>query len=277
MTTESIFWLVLSAILGGTFVLIGLLMETLAEKKRFKNITSLRRWQSIKRKGEWIVIFGIVIEIGTGVFSATDAWQTRQIAAKNNPLLQPVSQVSATLLLTVDAATYAPQREQSMANTFFNFGSGSITNWEMYQVFSLGASEGRYFLRTHAPANGIMVMGVPPKIAAYTIALRFEQPALPLPGVQPENLENTNDLEGFAEITVTNALNKITLAEAYIDFLPTNTIIIQGKATLSVNGFLMDFYFQSNSINRQMSKYNPDRKGIFLESVSNKFHSDNNR
>jgi len=122
-----------------------------------------------------------------------------------------------------------------------------------------------------------MVMGVPPKIAAYTIALRFEQPALPLPGVQPENLENTNDLEGFAEITVTNALNKITLAEAYIDFLPTNTIIIQGKATLSVNGFLMDFYFQSNSINRQMSKYNPDRKGIFLESVSNKFHSDNNR
>src|ERR1039458_6396291 len=82
-TTGSSFWFVLSACVGGVIVLVGLLMETLAEKKWFGTVNSFRRCESSKRCGEWAVIFGIVIEVVVAGWSAKDEW-------KNKPENQPI-------------------------------------------------------------------------------------------------------------------------------------------------------------------------------------------
>src|ERR1035438_196207 len=93
-TTGSSFWFVLSACVGGVIVLVGLLMETLAEKKWFGTVNSFRRCESSKRCGEWAVIFGIVIEVVVAGWSAKDEW-------KNKPENQPIRAITAQVFLEI--------------------------------------------------------------------------------------------------------------------------------------------------------------------------------
>src|SRR5258707_13796247 len=88
MTTGSIFWVVVSAISGGAFVLAGVLMERFSEKDWHKNLSDFRRCKSRNIYGEWLVIIGIGIEMVVGIFSAVNAW-------KNNPQNASISEISA--------------------------------------------------------------------------------------------------------------------------------------------------------------------------------------
>ena len=106
MTTGSIFWLVVVAASGGVFVFVGLFMERFSEKDWHKNLSDFRRSKSRMVWGEWIVIAGIVVEIGVGIFSAVDAWQTRQMAIKDDPQNQPISEISANLRIKVKATNF---------------------------------------------------------------------------------------------------------------------------------------------------------------------------
>ena len=82
--THSVFCFVILACIGGTIVLVGLLMEFLAEKPRFANISAFRFWERIKRWGELIVIIGIVVEIIVGGMFARDEWENSPWNGKMN-------------------------------------------------------------------------------------------------------------------------------------------------------------------------------------------------
>jgi hypothetical protein len=99
MTTGSVFWFVVFAASGGVFVFVGLLLEQFSEKDWYNSLSDSRRCKSRKFWGEWIVIGGIVVEIGVGVFSAIDAW-------KNEPLNRPVRNMSALVSLKVRGSSF---------------------------------------------------------------------------------------------------------------------------------------------------------------------------
>ena len=56
-------------------MLVGLLMERFSEKDWHNNLSDFRRCKSRKIWGEWFVIFGIVIEIGVGGWTAKEEWR----------------------------------------------------------------------------------------------------------------------------------------------------------------------------------------------------------
>jgi hypothetical protein len=88
MTTSSVFWVVVFAASGGVIVFVGLLMERFSEKDWHQNLSDFRRCKSISVCGEWIVMVGILIEIGVGIFSAIDVWETE-------PSNRPIRDMSA--------------------------------------------------------------------------------------------------------------------------------------------------------------------------------------
>ena len=75
--TASYFGFVLAACFGGGIVLVGLVMETLSEKKWFKNVKTFRQCESIKRYGEWVVIGGILFEVVVAGVFANEEWHIK--------------------------------------------------------------------------------------------------------------------------------------------------------------------------------------------------------
>ena len=103
--SEPIGLLVLATI-GGILVFIGLIFEKLAEwmDERF-----LGEWSAHKKFGEvgWIILMiGIAIEIADAGFAANESWQTRQIAIKNAPANQLISDISATVQFRVNKTDF---------------------------------------------------------------------------------------------------------------------------------------------------------------------------
>ena len=78
--------------------MVGLLMEFLAEKPRFANISAFRFWERIKRWGELIVIIGIVVEIIVGGMFARDELE-------NSPWNGNISDISADVYFEVKGPT----------------------------------------------------------------------------------------------------------------------------------------------------------------------------
>jgi len=94
-SAASVFWPVFFACIGGAFVFVGLLLETLSDKQWFKTLDSFKRWKSLKHCGEWLVIAGIVVEM---VDAGVTAWEIKQ-ADKINPLNQPIGLLAANVSL----------------------------------------------------------------------------------------------------------------------------------------------------------------------------------
>ena len=252
MTTGSIFWLVVVAASGGVFVFVGLLMERFSEKDWHKNLSDFRRSKSRMVWGEWIVIAGIVVEIGVGIFSAVDAWQTRQMAIKDDPLNQPISEISANLHIEVKATNFDIKNPILLEHTWLNL-SGT--------PFSLEAKDApHWFEHLDNFANH--------HVAYYTIVLKFEYNNLPT--TVWNDINNTNDLYDlmFPSITVADAISKITGLETYVEFIPKNTEIVKGSGRIFINGFRKDFQFTSNSVGNQFYQWNPDRTGLFLTTTN---------
>jgi hypothetical protein len=95
--TQSFFWPVFFACIGGAIVVIGLLLETLAEKKWFKNVKSFRRWHSAKCFGEWMVIGGILIEVADAGWTAHEIKKAESnvanLDAKTPRFLKPFDRI----------------------------------------------------------------------------------------------------------------------------------------------------------------------------------------
>lgn len=87
-------------------VFIGLVVEKCAEilNKRF-----LGGWDAHWKLGEagWVILMlGIAIEIADAGFAANEGWQTRQMAIKNDPLNQPVLDVSAIVTIKLAGTNF---------------------------------------------------------------------------------------------------------------------------------------------------------------------------
>jgi hypothetical protein len=130
MTTGSIFGVVLLAISGGAFVLVGLLMERFSEKTQYENLSDFRRCKSRKVCGEWWVIAGIVVEIGVGIFSAVDAWLA-------NPSNQPITYLSALVTLNARGTNFSDFDPSKNENRFFSqleFGKYDLARSNSWDV-----------------------------------------------------------------------------------------------------------------------------------------------
>jgi hypothetical protein len=91
-----LFW----ATIGGIIVFIGLTLEKFADWMNERYLAPpLKPHARLELVGWWCLMLGIFVEITVGGWAANDAWQTRQMAIKNNPLNQPVTSVSASIFL----------------------------------------------------------------------------------------------------------------------------------------------------------------------------------
>lgn len=236
-------WIITFAAAGGIIVFVGLLLEKFSEKKEwYKNINHFRRCEFRKSLGEWLVIGGIFVEIAVAVAFAVNDWE---MEIKNNPLKQPVSQVSAILRFEVSATNYDPRKPISLDSTWMNFGS-----------FNLSAKEARWFEHVDNFATH--------HVKFYGIALRFGQNILP--SSEWNDINNTNNYDFMPpSITVTDAIAQITRMQAYVDFIPKNTEVVKCSARIFINGYKEDFQINTNCISKDLSEWNPDKPGIFLD------------
>jgi hypothetical protein len=98
------------AAIGGVLVLIGLWMEYVStDEKRYENvdIDGFRALKSKEKRGEKLVMWGIILEIMVAViFAGRDDWHVRQmdIANKNaDPRNQPINAISGYAIVEVRA------------------------------------------------------------------------------------------------------------------------------------------------------------------------------
>src|ERR1700722_10824026 len=185
MTNGSLFWTIAIASLGGAIVFVGLLMEQLAEKTWYSHANAFRLWKRVNFIGEWLVIIGVGIEVYIGCKTAVDEW-------KNNPLKQPVSQVSAVFLIEVSANNYnpkAPQKPNYLESASLGLGA-----------FSLSAKEARWFEHIDNFATH--------HVGSYGIAVRFEQNILP--DWEWNDINSTNpDISMPPNVTVMDAMSNL--------------------------------------------------------------------
>lgn len=107
----SLSWLITEAIIslvaasGGIIVFWGLWLEKRAVKDRYSDVTDFRESKQKAEFGWKVLMVGIAIEIIVGfAFAAKDGWEIRQIEtriARNDPLKQPISDVSALAFIEV--------------------------------------------------------------------------------------------------------------------------------------------------------------------------------
>lgn len=107
----SLSWLLVESIMaliaasGGIVVFWGLWLEKKAVKDDYASIIEYRASKQKAERGWRILMLGIAIEIIVGVvLAARDAWEFKQLEAaiaKNDPLKQPITDVTALVLLEV--------------------------------------------------------------------------------------------------------------------------------------------------------------------------------
>jgi hypothetical protein len=279
VSSSSLSWLVAEfiiifvAVIGGVLVFRGLWIENQADdalkKEHPESFVDGVKSLKLKSKRGWkMLMWGIAIEtVVAGVFAARDGWEIRQVridAAKNNPLKAPVSDIFAILHLDIKAGTFDPHAGHSPLEHSTMYFSGTNMGFPLPAIFNMSAKEaGSYdhYSGYNQPRTAIY----------YGIAVKFEPSRIPA-FEWDMDINNTNvaaDVAAeFASITVTDAISKISFLRAYIDFIPTNTVIIKGNAKIFINGFEKDFDVNSNGIDFQMSQWNPERPGMFLNGTA---------
>jgi hypothetical protein len=115
-----LFW----ATIGGIAVFIGLLLEKFAEwmDDRFLGGTH-KPHKTLESIGWSILMLGIFAEIAVAGWSANDAWQTRQMAIKNDPNNFPIASVSAQVLLVEKGTNRVPRDPLGFGQTSLTIGS----------------------------------------------------------------------------------------------------------------------------------------------------------
>ena len=209
MTTVSLFWFVMFAGLGGVVVFVGLLMEKLAGKEKYKNISDFRRSKLVREMGEWMVIGGIVIEVAVAASFAALDWG-------NEPLNRPMETVSAYARILVKGDRYLRQSPKFKENSGCGlaFLIGTNVN-ETNILFSLSAGSSEICLNN--------ILG----------SIHQNQPVSNMPndrglGQPARRFEEVNSL-----------VMSIPQFEKFDPFhSPTNTQILGGSVTVTINSSL---------------------------------------
>jgi hypothetical protein len=197
------------AAFGGLIVIVGLWMEyTSEDEKRYKNIDNFRSLKATGKRGEIIVMAGILVEIAVAIgFAARDDSHMRQIEINNNPMNQPISSVFAQVTI-VERGT-----NETVVDPLV-FGAVNLT---------ISSSELTNFWRTGTPPNLVCT--------AFRTVIRLDP--------------NGADKEWFLDFSQTDmfpTLNGAVRDVAKWDeiklvaaFLQGNTEILGGSLKLTVN------------------------------------------
>lgn len=245
MPNHSMFGEIVIAAIGGAIVVIGLLMEHFGEKDWYKDTSHFSRSKKIRFYGEWFVIIGVGIEVLVAGYTAVGEWELRQITLKNDPLKQPISEISAIVNIQVSATNFDATRPFPLDHSWINLGG-----------FSLGAKEARYFKHY----DDIMSRHV----THYTISIKFESNPLPVFVNNDINGTNDNFEPAFPTVSVTNAIAGLKTIEMYLSAIPKTAGIVKGNGRIFINGFKTDFKCSSDSIGKDFYEFNPDKTGLYL-------------
>jgi hypothetical protein len=201
------------AAIGGIIVFAGLLLEKIAEWKSEKHI--VKPFKRLSEWGWWILMAGIAVEIGVAVWSANDAWQTRQIANSNNPLNQRVADVSADASIIVrggnlnDELDFRKHFMVSLAGIMYLCDSNrpSTNSWPTLSSgdFSRMFFDNPTFLNKMDRRYGIRFQ----KEAAF--------------GTSGTETAKAKDINGIFMVSMD------------VFFLPTNSVILGGSVVLTIN------------------------------------------
>jgi hypothetical protein len=212
MATQSLFWTVIFAGAGGVLVFFGLVLEQLSETKLFENIAWFRAWKRIKFWGELAVLTGVFIEVIVAGVTAIQEWQ-------NNPMSGNVSEMSAFVYVEVKAQPPPAHVGFIGGNVGMmllcddtpNCANGVISHGLMFPLYADNFNSGPA-ARTNASVNPY-----------WSYSLQFHS-------------------EGTAAFVVSKVgipvkqINNVKVLRMNLNFLPTNSEIVNGIAELVVNG-----------------------------------------
>jgi len=209
------------ASLGGLAVFVGLWMEKIGDQDEYKNIGDFKKSKLHLKVGERLVRWGVFSEILLGFFIASwDGWQE----IKNNPLNQPIGDISARVLIEVNGTNFdeIDPKHHFSPNVEWVSMMGLVYSGE--QPTNTGTTLGAALLVSSSYAP--MLSGAPaPNHRAY--ALRFE---------------TLFDLGSEMKAGAASDIDRINLLKIAALFLPTNSEILGGKVTLVINSEIKKEY-----------------------------------
>lgn len=259
MTTQSLFLQICLAIFGGFIVFVGLLMEKLWAKKSYKNTCDFKWSKRMVEVGAWLVIAGIVFEIGVAVWTASDAWETRQMAIKNDPNNLPVSDISATVVVKLEGTNF------ERINETFDL---RLDNWvtlldnktnvptlNLGNMGSLMAEDVLPFINSNFQDRSVVSHGYVMKYVENPLNAFDTETQLPIPEHRP---------------VAKYVLEKVRFLRIIPSFIPKNTQVIGGEAWLTINGTLRrKFIIYRQGMDTNFQEWNPNFKSlVFLATNS---------
>jgi hypothetical protein len=163
--------------------------------------------------GWCILMFGISIEVAVAGWSANDAWQTRQIAIKNDPNNLPIASVSAQVILVYAGTNRLNIDPVRLGACNLTIGSSQQTNfWRPGLPWNLCCSSGESIPRNDSTGENTMWM------------LYFKQDVM------------FPNFSGSVKDATTWDTIKLQAA-----FIPNETIILGGTVRLTINSTFRDF------------------------------------
>ena len=107
---DSVSHIIFVASAGGAVVIVGLFLEWYCDNGPYRTIKTFRRCKCWKEVGEWMVIAGILIEIGSGTWlginGLNEAASMRAEQKRLDPLNQPVSDFSARMVVKLKGTNF---------------------------------------------------------------------------------------------------------------------------------------------------------------------------
>jgi hypothetical protein len=232
-------WVIVSAALGGIIVFAGLLLEKIAEWKNEKfGPPFFKPHKFMGECGWWILMFGIAAEIVVAVWSANDAWQTRQMAIKNDPVNLPIKSmaVAARLLILANNSPDSEVRELAIFG-----GRLDILDKSGNRIAALDCKE---FDNSSRLGDNSLGLGgsAPSGTNIWLYSLGFVWPATGVSSFLPTKLAH-------AEISTKVLDKEIAGARLWIPSGKGGTLrIINGSCVLTINGSLQRSFLIPNSL-----------------------------
>jgi hypothetical protein len=220
-----LFW----AVVGGFIVFGGLAIEKFADwlNERFL-APPLKPHSNLEFIGWCILMFGIAIEIGVAGWSANDAWQTRQMAIKNDPLNQPIASATARVFL-IESGTNTTGFNPNMPN------------------FTFAGFVRLYLVSSKQPTNGIRLIC---KTFNNFIGGNGGYSSGPNNYWELEYGQDVNPVSeyGFGPLPNVRAANACDEVFLSAPFIPPNTEVLGGHVTVTINSVVREFEIPPQTI-----------------------------
>lgn len=160
-------------------------------------------------------MFGLVIEIGVAISSAIDAWETRQIAIKNDPHKLPVFDISADAIIFFNGTNLIAKQNQNLYGTV-GIGLTNESRWgspsQIADSLFLTCSDQNIVICPPTWGSQCNMHFEAPPIVRYMIPIYFRGK------------------------TAAHAVQDIYFITVRPFFLPINTRNLSGLVTIHING-----------------------------------------